>query len=396
MTGITRVAVIGTGVLGSQIMMQAAYHGKKVIGYGISDELLAQLPQRWEWMRGFYADDLPDFDAGRFDEAIAAIEATTDIGVAVKDVDLVIEAVPENLELKREVWSEIGRLAPEETLFATNTSALLPSDFAEATGRTDRFLALHFANMIWRYNTGEVMRTPMTSQQTFDTVLAFAGEIGLEPIAIEKETPGYVLNGLLDPGSMEDPSSMSTEWPAPSTSTVRGVRRRAPLTGLLRFSTPWDSTWRRYLPHNRTTRSCRNSPVYSPSVASTGVGTGARAGKVSTGTTHAERTSVPPMAGRSRAERRSVVSRRRCESAGIPLQRLAGQPMLTSGQPADGRPPHRPPAASRSWYSRGERPWKREKAALNVGRWAYPIRRATALGGAPPASRSRAMRMRAA
>ncbi|MFE6917716.1 3-hydroxyacyl-CoA dehydrogenase [Streptomyces rubiginosohelvolus] len=199
MTGIARVAVIGTGVLGSQIMMQAAYHGKKVIGYGISDELLAQLPQRWEWMRGFYADDLPDFDAGRFDEAIAAIEATTDIGVAVKDVDLVIEAVPENLELKREVWSEIGRLAPEETLFATNTSALLPSDFAEATGRTDRFLALHFANMIWRYNTGEVMRTPMTSQQTFDTVLAFAAEIGLEPIAIEKETPGYVLNGLLDP-----------------------------------------------------------------------------------------------------------------------------------------------------------------------------------------------------
>lgn len=199
MTEIQNVAVFGTGVLGSQIMMQAAYHGKTVVGYDISDELLAKLPGRWEWMRGYYKRDLKDFDEKRFDEAIEAIKTTTDTAEAVADADVVIEAVPENLELKKKVWADIGASAPEKTIFLTNSSTLRPSDFAEATGRPQKFLALHFANLVWRYNTGEVMVTDKTDPTYFDVVLGFASEIGLVPVPVRKEIPGYVLNSLFVP-----------------------------------------------------------------------------------------------------------------------------------------------------------------------------------------------------
>lgn len=193
------VSVFGTGVLGSQIMMQAAYHGKHVIGYDISDELLSKLPDRWEWMRGHYQRDLSDFDAEIFNEAIASITTTTDIAVAVADADIVIEAIPENLQLKKSVWAEIGKNAPSRTIFATNTSTLRPSGFADVTGRPEKFLALHFANFIWKYNIGEVMTTGVTDQRCFELVLEFAAEIGLEPIPVLKETPEYIFNGLLGP-----------------------------------------------------------------------------------------------------------------------------------------------------------------------------------------------------
>src|SRR5699024_6283426 len=103
-TRITNVTVFEPRILGPQIIMQTSYHGKTVPGYDISDELLAELPERWEWMRDYYRRDLPDFDEKRFDGAIASIRTTTDIPEAVADADLVIEAVPENLDLKKDVW----------------------------------------------------------------------------------------------------------------------------------------------------------------------------------------------------------------------------------------------------------------------------------------------------
>jgi 3-hydroxybutyryl-CoA dehydrogenase len=84
-------------------------------------------------------------------------------------------------------------------VFATNSSTLLPSQLSAATGRPDRFLALHFANHIWRQNTAEVMGSPETDPAVFDRVLAFATEIGMVPIPVRKEQPGYVLNSLLVP-----------------------------------------------------------------------------------------------------------------------------------------------------------------------------------------------------
>lgn len=110
-----------------------------------------------------------------------------------------IEAVPEDLDLKRSVYAAIAEAAPERTIFATNSSTLLPSDLADATGRPDRFLALHFANHIWAQNTAEVMATPRTDPEVVERVVAFAHAIGMVPIRLQKEQPGYVLNSLLVP-----------------------------------------------------------------------------------------------------------------------------------------------------------------------------------------------------
>lgn len=198
-SGLRNVTVVGTGVLGSQIIMQAAYHGKHVTAYDLSDDLLAKLPGRFAWMRGEYRRDLPDFDAERFDRAVDALTTTTFLESAVADADLTIEAVPEDLRVKKEVWRRIGHAAPDKTVFTTNTSSLRPSDFADESGRPEKFLALHFANLVWSHNTGEVMMAEKTGRAYFDAVLGFAAEIGLEPIAVHRETPGYILNSLLIP-----------------------------------------------------------------------------------------------------------------------------------------------------------------------------------------------------
>ncbi|MDN3310584.1 3-hydroxyacyl-CoA dehydrogenase [Microbacterium oryzae] len=193
------LTVLGTGVLGSQIILQAAYHGKDVVAYDLSDEILAKLPERWEYLRPLYLRDLPDATSERIDAAIARIRTTSDLSDALSDADLVIEAVPERLDSKRDTWAKVGAVAPEKTIFATNSSTLLPSDMADATGRPNRFLALHFANEVWRNNTGEVMGHAGTDADAFEAVAQFADEIGMVPIRVKKEQPGYVLNSLLVP-----------------------------------------------------------------------------------------------------------------------------------------------------------------------------------------------------
>lgn len=199
MSEITTVTVLGTGVLGSQIVMLAAYAGKDVVAYDVKQEFLDKLPERWEWMRAHYERDLDDFFDNKFDSAIERITTSTDLAQAVGSADVVIEAIPENLELKQEVWGNVGKAVKDSAILLTNSSSLRPSDFADATGHPDRFLALHFANMVWRLNTGEVMATPKTDPAVFERTIEFAREINLQPFPVHKETPGYLLNSLLIP-----------------------------------------------------------------------------------------------------------------------------------------------------------------------------------------------------
>jgi 3-hydroxyacyl-CoA dehydrogenase len=86
----------------------------------------------------------------------------------------VIEAVPESLELKRDVFARIAAFAPPAAVVVTNSSTLLPSDLMDSTGRPDRFLALHFANHIWANNIAEVMGSPKTDRRVYERVVAFA------------------------------------------------------------------------------------------------------------------------------------------------------------------------------------------------------------------------------
>lgn len=193
------VTVLGTGVLGSQIAMQAAWHGKTVYAFDPFPEALEKLPSRFEQIRGGYRDDLPDYTDERFDEATARITPTADLARAVAETDIVIEAVPENLDIKRETWAKVAKAVNDHALLATNTSSLLPSTFADASGSPERFLAIHYANNVWRHNLAEIMGTEHTSPEAFDDALRYAEETGMVPIPVRKEVPGYLLNSMLIP-----------------------------------------------------------------------------------------------------------------------------------------------------------------------------------------------------
>lgn len=192
------VTVLGAGVLGAQIAFQTANHGFDVTIYDVDDAAVEAARSRFTAIVAQYAREVGDPE-GAAETAVSGIRFETDLAAAVADADLVIEAVPERLELKRSVYEAVAAAAPERTVLATNSSTLLPSDLADATGRPDRFLALHFANHIWAQNTAEVMGTPRTDPEVVERVVAFAEEIGMVPIRLKKEQPGYVLNSLLVP-----------------------------------------------------------------------------------------------------------------------------------------------------------------------------------------------------
>jgi 3-hydroxybutyryl-CoA dehydrogenase len=221
---IRKVTVLGAGVLGSQIAFQTAFSGFDVISYDVDDAALTAARDRYETLSRTYADQVPaaHSDPGAAPAAMERVTLTSDLAAAVSDADLVIEAVPEILELKRDIYRKIGALAPARTIFATNSSTLLPSDLKESTGRPDRFLALHFANRVWLFNTAEIMGTPDTDPKVFGEVVAFAEAIGMVPIELHKEKAGYVLNSLLVPfllagaqlaaGDYASPEDVDTTW----------------------------------------------------------------------------------------------------------------------------------------------------------------------------------------
>ena len=222
MPAFEKVTVLGAGVLGAQIAFQAANHGKAVTAYDVDDAALEAARGRLDAIVAQFVADAGEDHRAAATEAAAGIALTSDLAAAVADADLVIEAVPERLELKQDVYRRIADSAPARTVFATNSSTLLPSAIADSTGRPDRFLALHFANHVWVQNTAEIMGTERTSPEVFDRVVAFAEEIGMVPIPLKKEQPGYVLNSLLVPlleaaaalvlKGVADPATVDTTW----------------------------------------------------------------------------------------------------------------------------------------------------------------------------------------
>ena len=197
---IKTLTVLGTGVLGSQIAYQAAFHGLAVTAYDVDGDALEKARARFARLVGIYrAAKVGGAGESKAEAALENLRLTANLGDAVADADLVIEAVPELLEVKRDVYRTLADLAPAKTIFATNSSTLLPSDLKDSTGRPDRFLAIHYANNIWAQNIAEVMGTAETDPAVFDAVVEFARNSGLEPIEIRKEKAGYVLNSLLVP-----------------------------------------------------------------------------------------------------------------------------------------------------------------------------------------------------
>ncbi len=192
-----KVLVAGSGVLGSQIAFQTAFFGYDVNVYDINEEAIQAAKERLTKLKAIYADYFNSEEKAEL--AYGRLSFSADLAESVSNVDLVIEAVPEVVQIKQDFYNKLATVAPEKTVFASNSSTMLPSQFAEFTGRPEKFLALHFANSIWKNNTAEIMGHAGTDIKYTEEVTEFARTIGMIPFVVKKEQPGYILNSLLVP-----------------------------------------------------------------------------------------------------------------------------------------------------------------------------------------------------
>ncbi len=193
---IKTVGVIGCGLMGGGIAQVAAQAGFKTIVREVNDEILQKGLARIDKFLSRSVEK-GKMTAEQKDAVMGNLHGTTELS-ALKDCDIIIEAVVENIELKKEIFSELDKTCPEHTIFASNTSSLTVTEMAAATNRPDRFVGLHFFNPVPVMKLVEVVRTIATSQETFDTAFAFGKSLGKEPIAC-KDNSGFVVNLLLVP-----------------------------------------------------------------------------------------------------------------------------------------------------------------------------------------------------
>ena len=196
---INHVLALGAGVMGSQVSFYHAMRGSNVTQFDISEEALAACKEHHRGYIDAFRAVNPSFTDEDIEAGVARIDYSSNLETAAQNADLVIESVPEVLEIKQKVYADLNRFCPAHTIFATNTSTMPPSAIAPSTGRPDRFLALHYANGIWNSPLAEVMKHPATDDAVFKEVVRFVEASELVPIKLEKEQPGYIINSLLVP-----------------------------------------------------------------------------------------------------------------------------------------------------------------------------------------------------
>lgn len=242
-----KIVIIGGGVLGSQIAFQSAYCGVDVTIWLRSEgsiqrtkEKLAMVKQEYidainlmnteegksfnNWCRGIA--DVDDFNVDKcletVEKAFESINLELNLESAIKDADLIVESMAEDFDAKKDFYKMMAPLVNSNTIVVTNSSTLLPSKLAKFTGCPNRFLALHFANSIWKNNTAEVMLQPSTEEKYFNEVVKFAKQIRMIALPLKKEKSGYLLNSMLIPllfsgldlyvNGISDPESIDKAW----------------------------------------------------------------------------------------------------------------------------------------------------------------------------------------
>ena len=193
---ISRVGVVGLGTMGAGIAQVAVTAGYETVGREVELELAERGRSTIDHYLG-RAVEKGRLTAEDREAALGRLTLTTDLS-DLADCDLVIEAVLEELDLKREVFAELDRIARPEAVLATNTSALSVSEIAEVTERPERVVGMHFFNPAPVLPLVEVVRTAHTSDEAFDTAFAFAQRLGKEAVACN-DTPGFIVNRILIP-----------------------------------------------------------------------------------------------------------------------------------------------------------------------------------------------------
>jgi 3-hydroxybutyryl-CoA dehydrogenase len=190
---IATVGVVGAGFMGAQLALHIAAHGCPVAVVDQSTDALERMRRghEEELDRRLAAETL---SANERTAVLERVRASTDLGASVGNVDLVIEAVPERLDLKRAVFEELDRVCQPLTILATNSSSIRISHIEDATGRPDRVLNAHFYPPVWQRPMVELMRGSATSDETVGRVGRFARSVGLTPLVVQKESTGFLFN----------------------------------------------------------------------------------------------------------------------------------------------------------------------------------------------------------
>lgn len=195
LSDIHHVAIIGSGTLGLRVGLQSALSGFDTTIYDVHAAALEQGKQTQQRiLRGLTKH-------GRVAEeqataAIARIAWTTDPAVAAHEADFVNESVTEDPELKKKVWADFGPRCPERAVLTTNTSYLLPSMFAQESGRPGRFCAFHFHD-VFTANVVDIMPHPGTEGWIVDFLKELGVKLNQTPVVVRRESPGYVFNAML-------------------------------------------------------------------------------------------------------------------------------------------------------------------------------------------------------
>jgi 3-hydroxybutyryl-CoA dehydrogenase len=196
MSEIKRVGVLGCGLMGSGIAQVAASAGYETIVRDVSKELLDRGRAGIEKSLAKFVEK-GKLDAAARDATLKRLTFTTTVA-DLKGVDVVIEAITEDLALKNALFKELDGLCGPATIFASNTSSLTIAEMAAATKRADRFVGLHFFNPVPLMQLVEVVRTVTTTDETFKRAFAFAKSLGKEAVAA-KDNSGFIVNLLLVP-----------------------------------------------------------------------------------------------------------------------------------------------------------------------------------------------------
>ncbi|HEY7686577.1 MAG TPA: 3-hydroxybutyryl-CoA dehydrogenase [Gemmatimonadales bacterium] len=196
MSDITRVGVLGCGLMGSGIAQVAATAGYATIVRDVAQPILDKAKAGIEKSLAKFVEK-GKLQAADRDTALTRLSFTTTTA-ELRQCDIVIEAVTEDLEVKNALWRELDGLCGAGTIFASNTSSLTIAAMAAATKRADRFVGLHFFNPVPLMPLLEVVRTVTTSEETFKRAFAFARSLGKEPVAA-KDNSGFIVNLLLVP-----------------------------------------------------------------------------------------------------------------------------------------------------------------------------------------------------
>jgi len=195
---VTTVSVLGAGNMGHGIAEVAALAGFEVTLRDINEELVQSGYENIEWS----LDKLVEKDRLSTDEAeatISRIEPVVGLADAVADADVIIEVVPEVMEIKTEVYAEVEHHAPDEAIIATNTSSLSITDLSEATDRPEQFCGMHFFNPPVRMELVEVIAGDHTSDETLELIEELADAMAKTPVRVHKDSPGFIVNRVLIP-----------------------------------------------------------------------------------------------------------------------------------------------------------------------------------------------------